>query len=279
MTQPPYGQDPYGQPGYGGQPSYGNDPGQPQYGQQPGYGQQPQYGQQQPGYGEPSYGQQPEYGPPAYGQQPAYGQPGYEQPYGSPGGGSYGPSSPYGPPGKKSPVPWIIAGLVVLLLAGGAGLFFLLGDDDATPIAGTTATTLTGVTSSTEPTETTESTETTEETTESTEETSDELIDPGSPAAAEALLNELAAGNFQGAFDLLAADLQAEVSDAQGFADAFFAEIDATTISSVELDDAFGHGDHDDIVFDLETDNGTRGVLLAVVEEGGELRIFDFVDA
>jgi len=56
-----------------------------QYGQQPGYGQ-PGYGQQPaPGYGQPGYGQQPAPGygqqpAPGYGQQPGYGQPGAPAP-------------------------------------------------------------------------------------------------------------------------------------------------------------------------------------------------------
>ena len=68
-----YGQQAYGQPGYGQQAQpYGQ---QPQgYGQQPqGYGQQPQpYGQQPQGYGQQGYGQQ------GYGQNnQGYGQQGY----------------------------------------------------------------------------------------------------------------------------------------------------------------------------------------------------------
>ena len=72
-------------PGYGQQPGYG----QPVYGQ-PGYGQ-PAHGQ--PVYGQPTYGQpvyaQRSYAPPTYGQSyyapPGYGQPTYAQPsYGQP---------------------------------------------------------------------------------------------------------------------------------------------------------------------------------------------------
>jgi uncharacterized protein YbjQ (UPF0145 family) len=62
--QPPYGQNPYGQPpnpyGQPAQP-YGQPPGrpaQPAYGQQPPYAQQPPYGQPQyPPPGQPAYGQ------------------------------------------------------------------------------------------------------------------------------------------------------------------------------------------------------------------------------
>lgn len=63
-TQPPYGQQPYGQPQYG----------QPQYGPQPPYGQQ---SSGQPQYGLPQYGPLPQYAPPQYGVGPSgspYGQ-------------------------------------------------------------------------------------------------------------------------------------------------------------------------------------------------------------
>jgi hypothetical protein len=131
MSQPPgqYGGS-YGQPGQPGQP-YGQ-PGQPQYGQpQPG---QPQYGQ--PG----QYGQPPA-GPPQYGQ-PQYGQP----QYGAPGGpGGYGQ-----PPQKKSPLPWIILAVVVVLVGAGVLTFFLVrgGDDEpSTPVASSTAATSSAATS------------------------------------------------------------------------------------------------------------------------------------
>jgi hypothetical protein len=109
QQQPQYGQQP-GQPQYGGYPQ--QPPQQPQYGQDPnpGSGAFPQ--QQQP------YGQQPgqqQY--PGYGQQP--GQPPY--------GGGYGQQqAPYSPaPKKSSKMPWIIGGVVVLLLAAGAVLAFV----------------------------------------------------------------------------------------------------------------------------------------------------------
>jgi hypothetical protein len=141
MTQPPgqYGGS-YGQPGQPyGQP--GTPPGQPPY-QQP--GQPGQYGQpSQPGqYGQPSqpgqYGQQPAYGQPA---QPPYGQPQYGQP-----GGPFGPGGPGGygqPPQKKSPLPWIILAVVVVLVGAGVLTFFLVrGDDEpTTPVASSTSAT------------------------------------------------------------------------------------------------------------------------------------------
>ncbi|MBY8880743.1 hypothetical protein [Actinacidiphila acidipaludis] len=118
----PYGQQPQGG-GYG-QPQQGGY-GQPQPPQQGGYGQpqppqQGGYGQPQPGYGYPQQAPQPGYGqvPPQqpYGQpQPQYGQqPGYGYPQ--------QPAPPQGGGGRKT---GIIIGVVVALVAVGAGVFFV----------------------------------------------------------------------------------------------------------------------------------------------------------
>ena len=40
---------------------------------------------------------------------------------------------------------------------------------------------------------------------------------------------------------------------------------------------SFGHGSHDDIVLDLETDTGSSEVLLAVIEQDGVLKVFTIV--
>lgn len=257
MTQPPFGPPP---PSQGGQPPYGG--GQPSYGQ-------PSYGQEG-GFGQPGHGQSGGY------EQPYSGQPYGGQPYGAPGGTPFGgPQGPYGPPSKKSPVPWIIGGLVMLLVLGGLGLFLLLNDDEPTPVAITQTTEQTTQTSATE--ETTE--ESTEESTESTEETSDDLVFDGSPDAAAAFLDLMASGDYPTAFGMLTEDVRADYTDAQDFADDFFDTIEATAISSSTLADAYGHGNHDDIIFDLATDSGTNAVLLAVTEEAGVLKVFDFETA
>ncbi|MCW2542149.1 MAG: hypothetical protein JWN95_3874 [Frankiales bacterium] len=87
--RPPSQPDPWGAPQQGQPPSQPDPWGPPQQGQPP---SQPDYGQpNQPGYGQPQYGQPPN--------QPGYGQPQYGQPadqgYGAPvyGGGGY-PSAP-----------------------------------------------------------------------------------------------------------------------------------------------------------------------------------------
>ncbi|MEE4542008.1 hypothetical protein V2S66_08500 [Streptomyces sp. V4-01] len=136
----PYGQQPqgggYGQPQQGGgygqpQPPQQGGYGQPQPPQQGGYGQpQPGYGQQQPqpGYGYPQqappaqapYGQAPQQ--PAYGQQPPYGQPPQQ-----PGYGGYPQQRPQG--GGSGKRTGVIIGVVVALVAVGAGVFLLTKGD------------------------------------------------------------------------------------------------------------------------------------------------------
>lgn len=119
----PYGQQPPAG-GYGQQPQQGGGYGQPQ----PGYGQPPQgggYGQPQPGYGYPQQQQQPQapYGqvPP---QQPGYGQ----QPYGQQPGYGY-PQQPGPPQGGGNKRTGLIIGIVVALVAVGAGVFFVTKGD------------------------------------------------------------------------------------------------------------------------------------------------------
>ena len=277
MTQPPYGPPPppYGPPPPPSQGGWPQHEGQPPYGGQPAYGDQPSYGQGG-GFGQPGYDQSGGYAQPhssQYGGQPSGG-----QPY-SPGADPYGgPQGPYGPPPRKSPLPWIIGGLVLLLVLGGLGLFLSLKDDAPSTVATTQTTEQTTQTSETADSAEESTEESTEDSTESTEEISDELVDADSPDLATAFVQQMASGDYQSAFATLTADFQTEYADAQAFATDFFSVIGATVITSWTVSDAFGHeGDHDDIVFDLETDTGSAGVLLAVIEEAGELRVFDFV--
>ncbi|MCP2257338.1 protein of unknown function (DUF4333) [Streptoalloteichus tenebrarius] len=111
-AQAQQGQAPFGQPAPGqaapGQPVPGQPaPGQPAFGgvdPNQAAGQYPGYGQQQPG--QPFTGS---YGQPAYGQQP---QPGFQG-----GFGQYGGMTPPDAPKKKSALPWILTGAVVLVVA------------------------------------------------------------------------------------------------------------------------------------------------------------------
>ncbi|SHF05772.1 DUF4333 domain-containing protein [Streptoalloteichus hindustanus] len=117
------GQTPFGQAAPGqaapGQPV----PGQPMPGQAPGqmpgqavpgqYGAvDPNQAAQFPGYGQPQPGQQQPFTG-SYGQQPAYG-----QQTGFQGGfGQYGGMTPADAPKKKSALPWILTGALVLVVA------------------------------------------------------------------------------------------------------------------------------------------------------------------
>ncbi len=183
-NQPPQGGNPQpgdrgynpqgGPPGSGGQSQSGWSSGPPdptqQYGQ-PSYEGQPnlyqpteQLPQAQGGHGQPA---------------PAWGQPaGYPDQGGYPEQGGYG--GPVGPPPtSKSPLPWIIGGLVLLLVLGGVGLFFLLQDDDPTPVATTSSSSQAPTDDPSEESTEEATEESSEETTE--DETTEESTDPLEP--------------------------------------------------------------------------------------------------
>ncbi|RPK82332.1 PQQ-binding-like beta-propeller repeat protein [Streptomyces sp. ADI98-10] len=137
QTPPPgapsygYPQQPPAQPGYGYPQQPGQAPGP--YGQAPGpYGQQPgPYGQQAPG----PYGQQ---APGPYGQQP---QPGYGYPQQQyPGAPAPGGPGSGGGGFLKGKTGIIVAAALAVVLAAGAGTWFLVsdsGDEDKKPVATT----------------------------------------------------------------------------------------------------------------------------------------------
>lgn len=120
---------PYGPPGgngpqqWGQQPGPGFGPGTPSGGfPAQGQGAYAPGGQQYPGYG-PTPGGQPF---PGYGQPPGGypQQPGFGPQLGYPGGvGQFGGTPPAGAPRKRSALPWILVGLVVVL----GGLVAFLG--------------------------------------------------------------------------------------------------------------------------------------------------------
>ncbi|GGM62529.1 hypothetical protein GCM10012275_36560 [Longimycelium tulufanense] len=130
MTYPPQQPGPYGQQPGGWPQQPGPQPGGSDRGQQgqPGFGQtgpQPQQG----GWGQPPQGgweqapQGGQYGQPNPYQTGQFGQPG---PYGQQPPGGYDPSQQFGgypgypggavPPKKKSPLPWILGGVGVLVI-------------------------------------------------------------------------------------------------------------------------------------------------------------------
>lgn len=122
---PPQGFPPGNQPGY--PPGYPPQGGRPPQGPPPGYPPQgvpaqglPPYGQQPP-YGQPSFAPP---GQPAYGQQPGHARPGGLPPH---------PGAPTAPPAKgRNPVPFIIAGVVVLALLIGGIAFAVINSNRST---------------------------------------------------------------------------------------------------------------------------------------------------
>lgn len=211
---------------------------------------------------------------------PSFGQPatsgyGAPPPYGS------GPGSPYGgpPPSKNSALPFIIGGLVLLLVAGGVALFFVLNKDDPTPVA----------TSSTS-----QSTVSTPDTGSPTEDTQSPTqdSDTGSPGGdapnfaesedvAIAFVQLMIDGNYGAALTRLCEDGR-DPSDGDGFADPqaladdFFLELGATTVTGGETTGVLPSDiDRDVVSFDLETDIGVVSLDVQVLEEevGADLMI------
>ncbi|RZS43459.1 hypothetical protein EV193_102439 [Herbihabitans rhizosphaerae] len=114
MSQPPQQPGPYGQqPGYGQQGGYG-----------PPSGGFPQQGPQQGG----GYPQQQSGGYPQQGGYPQAGQ--QQQPGGYPQQGGYPPGGGFPPPQKKSPLPWILAIVGVLVIGGAVALILVLSGGD-----------------------------------------------------------------------------------------------------------------------------------------------------
>lgn len=279
MSQPPYGN----QPPYGGQPPFG---GQPSGGSQSGWGQPGPAGPS--GYGQPPTGAQPGYGQPQTGAQPSFGQP--TQQFGQPafGGGGYGsppggqppygggPGSPYGapPPSKKSPLPFIIIGLVVLLMAGGAGLFFALKDDEPTPVADPTTSQTTESTADTNAP--TEDTDTPTEDTDTDSPGGDEPNFADSEDTAITFMQLMVDGEYDTARTSLCDDGKEMFANGQELADDFFGFIGATTITGGETTDVYADPDESDrdvVAFDLETDVGTVPLIVSILEENGTLTI------
>ncbi|GAA2677069.1 MULTISPECIES: hypothetical protein [Actinosynnema] len=122
--QPGHGQPPHGRPGHGQapdapQPGHGRAGGAPQ----PGYGQ-PGLGQFGAPHGHPGFAQPPGLAPPAgFAQYPGFAQHGGV------------------PPRKKSPLPWVLAGVGALVVAGVvAGVALFTGDDGSDTATGGSST-------------------------------------------------------------------------------------------------------------------------------------------
>jgi len=256
MSQPPYGN----QPPDGGQPPDGANP--PPGGSQSGWGQPNPAGQ--PGFGQPPTAAAPSYGQPQTGPEPGFDQP--TQQFAQ-------------PPGKKSPLPFVILGLVVLLIAGGVGLFFVLNDDDPTPVASTTAVQPTESTADTD--SSTEDTDSRTEDTDTDSPSGDEPNFADSDEFALTFVELMVDGDYDTALLALCEDGR-DASDGDGFADGpalaadFFTELGATTITDGRSTDVYPNPDESDrdvVEFDLETDVGDVQLAVSVLEESGNLTI------
>jgi len=175
-------------------------------------------------------------------------------------------------------LPFIIGGLVLLLVAGGIGLYFILKDDSAPPVVATTTAQTTESTESSEDTaDPTEDTETTED----TGSTGDEPNFAESEDVAVEFVQLMIDGNYETAYASLCEDGR-DVADGDGLADPqaladdFFLELGATTVTGGETTDVvFRDIESDTVSFDLDTDVGVVSLDVKVLEEtpGGTLTI------
>jgi hypothetical protein len=184
-------------------------------------------------------------------------------------------------------LPFIIGGLVLLLVAGGVGLYFLLKDDEPTPVASTTSQSTEPTEDTSSPTEDTEDTETPTEDTDTDSPSGDEPNFPDSVAVADAFLELMIDGDYPTALTKLCTDGQ-DPSDGDGFADGqalaadFFATLGATTVTgglsvAIEPSDT----DRDVVTYELDTDVGVVTLDVQVFEEvvGAELTICGYQTA
>jgi hypothetical protein len=250
MSQPPgpYGQYPPSPPG--------------PYGPQPPYGQPGQYPQQSP------YGQQPG----------AYGQPGYGQP-----SGPYGPP----PPQKKSLLPWLIVGGAVLLSGLGILLVVLLGGKDS-PDPQATASTAPASSSSDDASASAPTHADLPggaQVAEEQQSSADQGRYEGSHDAALAWVQAMADGDFQTAFDLSCADVQASATEAAAGGDPAW-ELGTYFFEQTLSGQGFTDGSFDSISYDsdsdtdiasftLQLDNGEEFLLLVYVLPDGT--VCDFI--
>jgi len=169
-------------------------------------------------------------------------------------------------------LPFIIGGLVLLLVAGGVGLYFLLKDDEPTPVATTTS-------QSTEPTEDTSSpTEDTEPTEETDIErpTGDGTNFAVSELIAITFVDLMAEGEYESALLTLCDGGQERFPDGQALADDFFGFLGAQTVTGNQTTDVHidpDDADRDIVELDIETEVGIVPMAVSIFEENGNLTI------
>jgi hypothetical protein len=226
-------------------------------------------------YGQP--GHYPQQSP--YGQQPGgYGRPGYGQP-----SGPYGPP----PPQKKSLLPWLIVGGAVLLSGLGILLVVLLGGNDS-PDPQATASTAPASSSSDDASASAPTHADLPggaQVAEEQQSSADQGRYEGSHDAALAWVQAMADGDFQTAFDLSCADVQASATEAAAGGDPAW-ELGTYFFEQTLSGQGFTDGSFDSISYDsdsdtdiasftLQLDNGEEFLLLVYVLPDGT--VCDFI--
>jgi hypothetical protein len=225
------------------------------------------------------YGQPGQYPQEPYGQQPGgYGQPGYGQP-----SGPYGPP----PPQKKSLLPWLIVGGAVLLSGLGILLVVLLGGNDS-PDPQATASTAPASSSSDHASASAPTHADLPggaQVAEEQQSSADQGRYEGSHDAALAWVQAMADGDFQTAFDLSCADVQASATEAAAGGDPAW-ELGTYFFEQTLSGQGFTDGSFDSISYDsdsdtdiasftLQLDNGEEFLLLVYVLPDGT--VCDFI--
>lgn len=192
---------------------------------------------------------------------------------------------PGGPRLRDPWLPWLMSTLVVLLVAAGIGVFFLLKEDDPTREAASSsqdaAASSQESSASSQPTAAPSSTTSTEETEPSSEESAPSEI-PGlvfqdSPEVAGAFVDEMFFGELAIAFTATTESLRGQYPGPQELANAFFTEVDANALIVSEFVYAGGANGSDEVAFYLDTDVGGRYVSVVITEEAGVLKVCRFV--
>lgn len=214
---------------------------------------------------------------PPYGQQPGgYGQQGYGQP---------GPYSPPPPPQKKNLLPWLIVGGAVVLSGLGILLVVLLRGDDSPDTVDVATNSTAPATSSSADASASHAdlpggAQVAEE-----QNSADQSRYEGSADTALAWVQAMAEGEFQTAYDLSCADVQASAAaaatggDAAGELGRYFFEQTLSgrgfsdgTFDSILYSEA---ADSDVASFTLQLDDGQEFLLLVYVQPDGT--VCDFI--
>lgn len=168
-------------------------------------------------------------------------------------------------------LPWLISGVVVLLVAAGVGVFFLLKEDQPTQPGESVSRDR----SNSPVSRPTGGTEATPEESDISEDSL--LLFAGSPDVARMFLELMLAQDYEPAFLMLTIPLQSELVDAQGLADRF-AETGATPGGFANFETAAASEGADRIDFSVIADDVAPAYVgIGIVEEDSELKVSEFL--